>query len=90
MDLFPDFKDLLAAFAASGVRYVLVGGAAVRALEVDAGKGSEEIHAQRALDEVPVRVLSLPDLIANKRASGRARDLEDAAELELIAARLPR
>ena len=29
MDLFPDFKDLLAAFAASGVRYLLIGGYAV-------------------------------------------------------------
>jgi len=29
MDLFPDFRDLLAAFAASGVRYVLLGGYAV-------------------------------------------------------------
>ena len=29
MHLFPDFKDLLAAFGASGVEYVLIGGYAV-------------------------------------------------------------
>ena len=153
MDLFPDFKDLLAAFAASGVRYLLLGGYAVvfhgrpRAtkdldllvdlrdenrqrlaealLEFGAPKsvadaartlGREDIvyfgtaplrvdllgsasgvefdeaygrAVQTTLDEVPVRVLALDDLIANKRASGRPRDLEDCSELERIKKKLP-
>jgi hypothetical protein len=154
MDLFPDFKDLLAAFADSGVRYVLVGGYAVifhgrpRATKdiellvaIDApnrerlakalttfGASQTVVRAASALrsdeiayfgtsplrvdllgsisgidferayegavqttfDGVPVRVLSLVDLIGNKRASGRPRDLEDAEELERIAARPPK
>lgn len=36
----------------------------------------------REIDGVPVRVLSLDDLIANKRASGRTKDLADAEVLE--------
>jgi predicted nucleotidyltransferase len=151
MDLFPDFKDLLAAFAASGVRYVLVGGYAVifhgrpratkdidllveltdanRArlaeallafgapptvadaartlaaeevvyfgtspLRVDllgsvSGLAFADVHARAVtttLDDVPVRVIALDDLITNKRASARPRDLEDCAELERIRAK---
>ena len=34
------------------------------------------------IDDVPVRILSLEDLIANKRASGRTKDLADAEILE--------
>jgi hypothetical protein len=152
MDLFPDFKDLLAAFAASGVRYVVVGGYAVifhgrpRAtkdldllvelsdenrervasalltfgapadiasasrvlrpedvvyfgsppLRVDilgSASGIEfgEVYARAVeakLDDVPVRVIALDDLIANKRASGRPRDMEDCAELERLRAKI--
>lgn len=36
----------------------------------------------REIDGVPVKVLSLDDLIANKRASGRTKDLADAEVLE--------
>lgn len=39
------------------------------------------------LDDVPLRVIALRDLIANKRAVGRAQDLLDADMLEAIAAR---
>jgi len=34
------------------------------------------------VDEVPVQLVSLPDLIASKRAAGRERDLEDVRILE--------
>lgn len=152
MQIFPDFRDLLAAFADSGVKYVLLGGYAVifhgrpratkdldllvaidadniqrlvAALQrfgatheiVDAARG---LHADEvvffglsplrvdilgsasgiefdgvyarairtSLDGVSVPVISLDDLIENKRASGRARDLEDCAELERIRAKI--
>jgi hypothetical protein len=152
MHLFPDFRDLLAAFADSGVEFVLVGGYAVafhgrpRATKdldllvgVDAenrerlgralaafGAPNEIVDAARAikadevvyfgviplrvdilgsaagidfkaahgravltlLDGVPVRVIALDDLIANKRAAGRPRDIEDAGELERVREKL--
>jgi hypothetical protein len=39
---------------------------------------------------VAVPVISLDDLIANKRAAGRPKDLIDAAELERIRVRIRR
>lgn len=39
---------------------------------------------------VPVPVIGLDDLIANKRAAGRPKDLIDVAELERIRSRLRR
>jgi predicted nucleotidyltransferase len=38
-------------------------------------------------DGTPIRVISLDDLIANKRAAGRPQDLADVAKLELARAR---
>jgi predicted nucleotidyltransferase len=151
MDLFPDFRDLLAAFDESGVRFVLVGGYAVifhgrpratkdldllvsidpenrsrlgdalaafgapqnvvagaRAIKADeivffgtsplrvdllgsaSGVDFDSVYehaARTTLDGVEVRIISLDDLIANKRASGRPTDLEDCRELERIKAK---
>lgn len=148
MDLFPDFRDLLAAFVASRVEFVIVGGYAVifhgrpratkdldlfvsiddanrqrlaEALEtfgappqvVTAAQkmtpgdvvyfgvsplrvgllasasgvdfdGVRDRAIQTKLDDVPVRVIAIEDLLVNKRASGRPRDLDDVAELERI------
>jgi predicted nucleotidyltransferase len=148
MDLYPDFKDLLAAFAASGVRYVLIGGYAVmfhgrpRAtkdldllvavdegnrerlgkalrefgapagiveaarmmtdkdvvyfgaspLRVDllgsaSGLDFDGVHERAivaSLDDVAVPVIGLDDLIVNKRAAGRPRDLDDCTVLERV------
>lgn len=152
MHLFQDFRDLLEAFVASGVEFVLVGGYAVifhgrpRATkDMDLLVGIDDANRERLasalesfgapenvvrgarelsegevvffgvsplrvdilasasgidftdvrkraivaqLDGIPVAVLALDDLIANKRAAGRARDLEDCAELERIRAKL--
>ena len=152
MVLFPDFRDLLAAFVDSGVRFVLIGGYAVafhgrprttkdidllvsvdeenrrrlargldlfgaprtvveaaRSLKTDevvffgqsplrvdllgsaSGIDFEGVYARAVpteLDGVPVRVISLDDLIANKRASGRDRDLQDCALLERVREKL--
>ncbi len=148
MDLFPDFKDLLAAFADSNVECVLIGGYAVafhgrpratkdldllvgssgpnrerlaRALQVfgapvsvveaarslkeseivyfgisplrvdllasASGIKFEEVYSRAVhttLDGVPLRVIALDDLIANKRASGRPQDLDDCRALERV------
>ncbi len=48
----------------------------VRYAEATARAVSKEIEG------VPVRIISLEDLIANKRASGRTKDLADAEVLE--------
>jgi predicted nucleotidyltransferase len=40
-----------------------------------------------SLDGIPIRVISLDDLIANKRAVGRPQDLIDVAFLERVRAR---
>ena len=37
---------------------------------------------EKTIEGVPVRVISREDLIANKRASGRTKDLADAEILE--------
>ena len=45
----------------------------------------EEAFAQSQtveIDGIPVQVLSVPDLIKNKRATGRTKDLADAEALE--------
>jgi hypothetical protein len=34
-----------------------------------------------SLDEIPVNIISLPDLVRNKLKSGRLKDLEDARKL---------
>ena len=36
----------------------------------------------KTIDGIPVRIISLEDLIANKKASGRAKDLADVEVLE--------
>jgi len=37
---------------------------------------------QITIEEIPIHVLSIPDLIINKRATGRTKDLADAETLE--------
>ncbi len=151
MDLPPDFRELLAEFARSGVEWVLVGGYAVafhgrpratkdidlvlegsaanleRAADALARFGAPSVvveavrrqapddivymgqpplrvdflrtidgvdsaslvaHAVAAeIDGVPLRVIELSDLIANKRAVGRPQDVVDADFLERVRAR---
>jgi len=51
------------------------------------GVATDEVFARAVateLDGVPVRVIALDDLIANKRATGRALDEDDARFLEAV------
>jgi hypothetical protein len=47
---------------------------------VDAFSRSKKIE----IDTIPVHILSIPDLITNKRATGRLKDLADVEALENI------
>jgi predicted nucleotidyltransferase len=52
------------------------------------GLNFEEAFARSQIiniEEIPVHVLSLPDLIVNKRATGRTKDLSDVEFLEEMA-----
>jgi predicted nucleotidyltransferase len=89
VDLPIDFKELLEEFAHAGVEVVFMGRPPLRVdfmLTID-GVESERLLAnaiEAELDGVNVRVISLDDLIANKRAAGRPQDLIDAEFLERV------
>ena len=91
----PDFKDLLSAFNAHRVEYLVaragtvfqIGVAPIRidVLTAIDGVGFEEAWASRFMAhfaELPVPVLAVHDLLANKRAVGRPQDLADVDWLE--------
>jgi hypothetical protein len=53
---------------------------------VDRPEGRSSVSALLAAnwDGTPIRVIALDDLIANKRAAGRAQDLADVVKLERV------
>jgi hypothetical protein len=74
--------DQIVYFGASPLRVDLLGSAT--------GMDFESAYAravETSLDGIPVRVIGLDDLITNKRASGRPRDLDDCRTLERVAER---
>jgi hypothetical protein len=75
MNLPPDFRELLEEFAREGVEHVVIGGYARNAVPA-------------TWQGTPIRVIGLDDLIANKRAAGRAQDLVDVVKLERVRAKL--
>ena len=62
----PNYRDLLSAFLAHDVRFLVVGAYAFGAHDCP--------------------VIGAEDMLINKRAAGRAKDLADAEELERILA----
>jgi hypothetical protein len=94
MDLPSDFKELLELFNAHGVEYLIVGGYAlafhgVPPVRVDiitsvSGVSWEKTDAGKTpgrYDETPVFFIGRDDFLANKRATGRAKD---AADIEAL------
>ena len=70
MEAQPDFKELLALFNSHGVEYVIVGGYALA------------FHgAPRFTGDLDVHYLGRDEFVANKRASGRRKDLADLEAL---------
>ena len=66
----PDFRDILSAFNAERVEYLLVGAYAVAAHGLP-----------RATGDIDLWIRSGDNLIANKIATGRPQDLADVARL---------
>lgn len=91
-----DVQELVATFAKHGVRFMLVGGEAVifhgyPRLTGDVDFWSFDEAWPRRMNETvdladgrrpPLPVISLADLIRNKRVSGRHKDLDDVEHLE--------
>lgn len=65
---------MLAALSAAGAEYLVVGAHALAVDGVPRATGVE-------IEELDVPVLGLPELVRNKRAVGRTRDLADLEEL---------
>lgn len=67
-----DFVEMLSALSDAGVEYLVVGAHAMAVHGRPRATGDLDIWA----------VLGLGELVRNKKAVGRPRDLADAAELE--------
>jgi hypothetical protein len=91
--MFDDFKDLLSAFNAAKVRYLIVGGYAVslhaqpratKDLDILIGtdaENSKAVYIALTKFGAPVDFISRDDLLIAKMAAGRAQDLADVDAL---------
>ena len=70
----PDWREWLESLNAAGAEYVVVGGVALAEVDERAVSGM--------YGGVPTRFIAREDLIRNKRATRRPRDLADVAELD--------
>ena len=87
MEMQPDFKELLASFNAHRVEYVIQLGVppvCINLITSLTGVSWEETVAGRtagSYGDVPVHYIGRGQFIANKRATGRKRDLADLEAL---------
>jgi predicted nucleotidyltransferase len=84
-----DYKDMLQCLLEEKVRFLLVGDSPRRIDIVTriSGVDFEDAYANKedvSIEGLQVPVISLEDLIANKRASGRTQDLADVEKLEAL------
>jgi len=80
--LSPDFRDLLSAFNAHGVDYLVVGAHALAAHGHVRATGDLDVWVPAEPADIPVPVLSATQLIRNKRSVGRPQDMADVDWLE--------
>lgn len=79
----PDFRDMLLTLSAESAEYLIVGAYSLAAHGIPRATGDLGIWVNVvALDGLSVPVLSLQDLLTNKRAAGRPKDLEDVRLIE--------
>jgi predicted nucleotidyltransferase len=85
-----DYKEMLQCLLEENVRFLLVGAYAPRRIDIItniSGVKFEQAYANKAtisIEGIEVPVISLQDLIANKRASARTQDLADVEKLESV------
>jgi hypothetical protein len=71
-----DYKEILQSLADEKARFLLIGAYAMAAHGYP--------RATMDIEGIEIHIPSLTDLIRNKKASGRTRDLADAEALEVI------
>ena len=72
-----DYRDMIVCLLQAGVDFMLVGGYAVA------------LHGwPRTTFDIDFWIMAKDDLIVNKRASGRPKDIADALALEKLKARI--
>jgi hypothetical protein len=94
-----DYKDMLLALSAEKVKYLLIGAYALAAhgypratMDIDIITTASGLRFEDAfsrshsvnIEGIQVHIPSKDDLIRNKRASGRTKDLADAEALESL------
>jgi predicted nucleotidyltransferase len=94
-----DYKEMLQCLSEENVRFLLVGAYAVAAYgypratkDIDiltriSGVDFQQAYERRnsvSLEGMEVPVISLEDLIVNKRSTGRTQDLADVERLESL------
>ena len=82
----PDFVDLLRAFAAADVRFLIVGAYALAIHGRPRATGDLDSawpgRIRRPFGEIAVDVIGRDEFIRNKRVIGRAKDIGDIEGLE--------
>jgi hypothetical protein len=84
-----DYKEMLECLLGENVRFLLVGAYAVHGFpratkDIDFFVWATPDNAANLIEGMEVPVISLEDLIANKRASARLQDLADVEKLESV------
>ena len=75
----PDFKDMLSALSEAKIAFLLVGAYAVAAHGHPRATGDLDLWVRPDID---LCVIGRADLILNKKASGRPKDLADVESLD--------
>jgi len=81
------YKDILLKLSEKKVKFLLIGVAPCRidiVTSIDGIKFDKAYERSKLIEieGIPIHVLSIPDLIINKRATGRTKDLADVELLE--------
>jgi hypothetical protein len=78
MKLIPDLKEFLDLLISENVQYLVIGGWAYNSYAEPRFTGDLDIF----VSGLPVRYISLDDLIKNKSSTGRDKDILDAKNLQ--------